>query len=57
MERQFLRIFYILFFLVGCQQIEVNKSETAAKTRNLNLLKIPNLKKDEDKSIWDLYPK
>ena len=36
MERQFLRIFYILFFLVGCQQVEINKLETTAKEKNLN---------------------
>ena len=52
MERQFLRIFYILFFLVGCQQIEINKSETTAKARNLNSFEYTPLKKDEDKSIW-----
>ena len=44
MERQFLKIFYILFFLVGCQQIEINKSETTAKTRNLNLFEDTSLK-------------
>jgi len=36
MERQFLRIFYILFFLVGCQQVEINKLETTAKEKNLD---------------------
>jgi len=36
MERQFLRIFFLLFFLVGCQQVEINKLETTAKEKNLD---------------------
>ena len=36
MERQFLRIFFLLFFLVGCQQVEINKLETTAKDKNLD---------------------
>ena len=52
MERQFLRIFYILFFLVGCQQVEINKVETTAKEKNLNSFEDTLFKNDEDKSIW-----
>ena len=37
MERQFLRVFFLLFFLVGCQQVEINKLETTAKEKNLEL--------------------
>ena len=51
MERQFLRIFYILFFLVGCQQVEINKVETTAKEKNLNSFEDTLFKNDEDKSI------
>ena len=52
MERQFLRIFYLLFFLVGCQKVEINKVVTTAKEKNLNSFEDTLLKNDEDKSIW-----
>ncbi len=52
MERQFLKIFYILFFLVGCQQVEINKSESTAKEKNLNSFEDTLFKNDADKSIW-----
>ena len=52
MERQFLKIFYILFFLVGCQQVEINKVETTAKEKNLNSFEDTLFKNDEDQSIW-----
>ena len=52
MERQFLRIFYILFFLVGCQQVEINKLETSAKEKNLDSFKDTLHKNAEDRSIW-----
>ena len=52
MERQFLRTFYILFFLVGCQQVEINKSELTAKEKNSNSFEDTLFKNDADKSIW-----
>ena len=52
MERQFLRIFFLLFFLVGCQQVEINKLETTAKEKNLDSFENSVYKNDEDKSIW-----
>ena len=52
MERQFLRTFFILFFLVGCQQFEINKLETSAKEKNLDSFKDTLYKNDEDISIW-----
>ena len=52
MERQFLRIFFLLFFLVGCQQVEINKLDTTAKEKNLDSFENSIHKNDEDKSIW-----
>ena len=52
MERQFLRTFYILFFLVGCQQVEINKSELTEKEKNSNSFEDTLFKDDADKSIW-----
>ena len=52
MERQFLRTFFILFFLVGCQQVEINKLETATKEKNLDSFENTIYKNDEVKSIW-----
>ena len=48
MERQFLRTFFILFFLVGCQQFEINKLKTSAKEKNLDSFKDTLYKNDED---------
>ncbi len=52
MERQFLRTFFILFFLVGCQQVEINKLETSAKEKNLDSFKDTPYKNDENRSVW-----
>ena len=52
MERHFLRIFFLLFFLVGCQQVEINKLETTAKEKNLDSFENSVYKNDENKSIW-----
>ena len=52
MERQFLRIFFLLFFLAGCQQVEINKLETTAKEKNLDSFENSVYKNYEDKSIW-----
>ena len=52
MERQFLRVFFLLFFLVGCQQVEINKLETTAKEKNLDSFENSIYKNDEYKSIW-----
>ena len=52
MERQFLRIFFLLFFLVGCQQVEINKLETTAKEKNLDSFENSVYNNDEDKNIW-----
>ena len=52
MERQFLNTFFLLFILVGCQQVKINPIDTALNEGNLYSSEENVLSNDIDISIW-----
>ena len=52
MERQFLKNLFVLFFIVGCQQLEINQTKESTKEVSSSITKDIFAQENVERNIW-----